>query len=148
MSDYNFGCKHTHTQSYGAAKVTARSTPVTDRTALFRIGPISSTAETPNLICNNTSMCSGSILHGCSNAVMHPWARQMSTEQLWDTSFHPLRLYLADGEKQGDRFYEKEHQLLYSLCSVLRNESAPQTGRDRYSCTPGWLLLRVLLSDR
>lgn len=121
--------------------MTTWSTPVMDWTALFRIGPISSPAETPNLIWNNTSTCSVSILHGESSAVRHPWARQMSTEQLWDTSFHPLRLYLADREKH--RLYEEKHQLLYRLCSVLRNESAPWTRRDWYSCTPGWLLLCV-----
>lgn len=60
--------------------------------------------------------------------------RQMVTELLWDASFHPLGLYLADREKQGDRFCEKNYKLLYSPGSVFRNDSALQTGMDQWSC--------------
>lgn len=60
--------------------------------------------------------------------------RQMVTELLWDASFHPLGLYLAGREKQGDRFCEKNYKLIYRPGSVFRNDSALQTGRDQWSC--------------
>lgn len=72
--------------------------------------------------------------HIASQYCLASTGRQNVTELLWDVCFHPLRLYLTDRKKQGNRFYEKNYKLLCSPGSVFRNESALRTGMDQCSC--------------
>lgn len=140
MSDYRFGWADTHTESYRAVgiaveQVTARSTLFWTR-LFFRTGPISNIAGTPPFISETMVPHTAALSSPTqwSNTVLHPFARQMATELLWDNPFHPLRLYLADREKQGDGFCGKNHKALYSPGSGLRKESAPWTGVNWCGC--------------